>query len=97
MNMKSKSKITLVITYAIIIGYCIKTFIPFGWAILTSFKTSGEIAMANTFFASTWTVVGYQKILTFDFVRSVGNSFFVAISVSGLNVAFNSILLRVLK
>ncbi len=91
MNMKSKSKITLVITYAIIIGYCIITFIPFGWAILTSFKTSGEIAMANTFFPSTWTLEGYQKILTFDFVRSVGNSFFVAISVTGLNVAFNTI------
>lgn len=90
MRMKSNSKIALVCVYIILIGYCVMTILPFGWAILTSFKTTQEIAAANSFFPQVWTLEGYQKIFSGGFLLALFNSFFVAIVVTCLNVIFNT-------
>lgn len=90
MKLKKKNISSKVIVYIILVFYAMLTFVPFIWAIITSFKTTAEISAANTILPNVWTFEAYEKILTPDFVRAVGSSLFVAITATILNVIFNT-------
>lgn len=86
---KTKSGLTIVV-YFILILYCIFTFIPFLWAILTSLKTTAEIANAQTILPKNLTFEAYEKIFSLEFLRSLFNSFYIALAVTILNLLFNT-------
>ena len=79
--------------YTILILYAIITFIPFAWALSTSFKPLSEIvAGGNNFIPQQFTIENYKRIFSQEplFGRWLFNSIFVAIWVTGFNLLFNS-------
>ena len=76
--------------YAVLIGYSLLTMAPFAWAILTSLKTSREIAEAADLLPQAPTLAAYELILGGSFYHWLWNSFTVALAVTLLNVLFNT-------
>lgn len=76
--------------YAFLGAYCLLTLAPFCWAILTSLKSTREIAGAAGILPQAPTLEAYRLILQSDLARWLRNSFAVALSATALNVLFNT-------
>lgn len=88
--MEKNNKTLKVIVYTLLIGYSLLTLLPFIWSILTSFKTTAEIAGGITIFPETWSLNGYETILDSQYPRWVVNSLAVSLIVTLLNLIFNT-------
>ncbi|MCU6500895.1 carbohydrate ABC transporter permease [Rugamonas sp. A1-17] len=76
--------------YAVLAGYSLLTLAPFAWAVLTSLKTTREIAGAGHIWPQAPTLAAYETILHGPFYQWLWNSFTVALAVTLLNVLFNT-------
>jgi multiple sugar transport system permease protein len=76
--------------YVDLVGYSLLTMAPFAWAILTSLKSSREIAEAADLLPQAPTLAAYETILGGPFYHWLWNSFTVALAVTVLNVLFNT-------
>lgn len=79
--------------YTILTVYAIITIIPFFWALSSSFKTLEEIVSGTiNFIPKNFTFDNYKTIFIEQelFPRWLFNSIFIAVSVTGLNLIFNS-------
>lgn len=90
MIMKKNNKTLKIIVYTLLIVYSLVTLAPFVWSILTSFKTTAEIAGGGTFFPETWSLDGYKTIFESRFPQWVVNSLFVALITTVFNIFFNT-------
>jgi multiple sugar transport system permease protein len=82
-----------VLLYAILTLYAIITLIPFLWALLASFKPLFEIVSGESnFLPKNFTFDNYKQIFVQEplFVRWLFNSVVIAVSVTVLNLLFNS-------
>lgn len=70
--------------------YSLLTLAPFAWAILTSLKSTREIASGATLLPASPTLDAYRILLHSELDTWLLNSFTVAISVTVLNVLFNT-------
>lgn len=86
---KTNNKLKIVV-YILLILYCLLTLGPFIWSILTSFKTSREIASGLTLFPHEWSLEGYRTIFESQFPTWIRNSLMVGIAVTLLNLVFNT-------
>lgn len=81
------------ILYTILILYAIVTMIPFLWALSSSFKTLEEIVSGTlNFIPKDFTFDNYRTILLEQelFPRWLFNSLFIGVSITLLNLLFNS-------
>ncbi|RHW32830.1 carbohydrate ABC transporter permease [Neobacillus notoginsengisoli] len=78
------------IVYTLLIFYCLLTLVPFAWSILTSFKTTAEIAGGGTFLPQEWSTSGYQKVFGSKLPTWVMNSLVVALITTLINLVVNT-------
>jgi multiple sugar transport system permease protein len=79
--------------YILLTLYAVITLIPFLWALSASFKPLSEIVSGEpNFFPKNFTLNNYKQIFFQEplFLRWLFNSVFIAISVTLLNLLFNS-------
>jgi multiple sugar transport system permease protein len=76
--------------YGFLGAYSLLTLAPFGWAILTSLKTTREIAGGDSIWPTLPTFAAYGQILQGPFSTWLWNSLSVALAVTLLNVTFNT-------
>ena len=79
--------------YGVLGLYAVITLLPFAWALSASFKPLSEIIVSGTnFIPENFTFNNYKTIFTQEplFGRWLLNSVVVAVSVTGLNLIFNS-------
>ncbi|MFD9626560.1 carbohydrate ABC transporter permease [Peribacillus muralis] len=88
--MKKNNRFLKIVVYIFLVGYCLLTVAPFLWSILTSFKTTAEIAGGGTFFPETWSLKGYETIFKSQFLQWIFNSIFVALFTTVFNLVFNT-------
>ncbi|MBF2007933.1 MAG: carbohydrate ABC transporter permease [Chlorogloeopsis fritschii C42_A2020_084] len=93
--MKNLSRVSWlkVLLYAILTLYAIITLIPFLWALSASFKPLFEIVSGESnFLPKNFTFDNYKQIFVQEplFVRWLFNSVVIAVSVTVLNLLFNS-------
>jgi multiple sugar transport system permease protein len=88
--MKKNNRTLKIIVYTLLIAYSLVTLAPFVWSVLTSFKTTAEIAGGGTFFPETWSTDGYGTILDSQYPTWVMNSLFVALITTIFNIFFNT-------
>lgn len=84
---------TKLLLYVVLTIYAVITLIPFLWALSASFKPLSEIISGEpNFFPQNFTLDNYKQIFLQEplFLRWLFNSVFIAISVTGLNLLFNS-------
>ncbi|MBW4549562.1 MAG: carbohydrate ABC transporter permease [Aphanocapsa sp. GSE-SYN-MK-11-07L] len=82
------------ILYSLLIGYAVITLIPFLWALSASFKPLSEIVGGeNSLIPQQFTLDNYKQIFLAEplFLRWLFNSVAIAVSVTGLNLVFNSL------
>ncbi len=82
------------ITYVLLITYAAITLIPFLWALSASFKPLSEIVSGEVnFIPHHFTLENYRQIFTEEplFLRWLFNSVAIAVSVTLLNLIFNSL------
>jgi multiple sugar transport system permease protein len=82
-----------ILLYTVLTLYAVITLIPFVWALSASFKNLSEIASGEaTFFPKNFTLDNYKQIFLQEplFLRWLFNSIVIAISVTILNLIFNS-------
>ncbi|MBV6626772.1 MAG: carbohydrate ABC transporter permease [Rivularia sp. (in: Bacteria)] len=82
-----------ILLYSVLILYAIVTLIPFLWAISASFKSLTEIIAGEpNFLPKEFTLDNYKQIFLEEplFLRWFFNSLIIAISVTVLNLLFNS-------
>jgi multiple sugar transport system permease protein len=77
--------------HAFLIAYSLLTLVPFVWAILTSLKTTRELAEATQLLPVAFNLEAYRTILASDFKTWFFNSMFVALVVTLLGVVSNSL------
>lgn len=81
------------VLYGVLGLYAIITILPFAWALSASFKPLAEIITSGTnFIPESFTLENYNTIFTQEplFGRWLLNSVVVAVSITGLNLIFNS-------
>jgi len=91
--MKRKIHVGKSIVYAILVLYAIVTLVPFLWALSSSFKTLEEIVSGSmNLVPQNFTLDNYKQIFIEQelFPRWLFNSVLVAVSVTMLNLLFNS-------
>ncbi|TVP91911.1 carbohydrate ABC transporter permease [Alkalibacterium sp.] len=88
--MKKDNQTLKIIVYTILILYSLLTLFPFAWSILTSFKSTAEIAGGGTFFPETVSTSGWQTLFDSQYTTWVRNSLVVALITTVLNVIFNT-------
>ncbi len=76
--------------YGFLGAYCLLTLVPFAWAILTSLKSTREIANADSVLPAQADWSAYQLVLHGSFTHWLWNSLTVALAVTLLNVIFNT-------
>jgi multiple sugar transport system permease protein len=79
--------------YVVLTTYAVITLIPFLWALSASFKPLSEIISGEpNFFPKSFTLDNYKQIFLQEplFLRWLFNSVLIAVSVTGLNLLFNS-------
>lgn len=79
--------------YLVLTLYAVITLVPFLWALSASFKPLSEIISGElNFFPRNFTFDNYRQIFVQEplFWRWFFNSVFIAVSVTGLNLLFNS-------
>jgi multiple sugar transport system permease protein len=82
-----------VLLYVVLTLYAVITLIPFLWALSASFKPLSEIVSSEpNFLPKSFTLSNYKQIFIQQplFFRWLFNSVFIAISVTILNLLFNS-------
>jgi multiple sugar transport system permease protein len=82
-----------ILLYTLLTIYAVITLIPFLWALSASFKSLGEISSGESnFFPKNFTLDNYKQIFLQEplFLRWLFNSIFIAISVTTLNLLFNT-------
>lgn len=82
-----------VLLYAVLVLYAVITLIPFLWALSASFKPLAEIISGGmNLIPRQFTVENYRQIFTQEplFLRWLFNSVVIALSVTVLNLIFNS-------
>ncbi len=77
--------------HVFLIGYSVLTLVPFLWAFLTSLKTTREVSDALQMLPVAFNLDAYRTILASDFKTWFFNSMFVALVVTVLGVASNSL------
>jgi len=80
------------IAYVILIGYALLMFVPFGWSVITSFKTLPD-SVRLTIIPDPVTVKGWQDAITLlqpPLPQLFFNSFLIAIAVTITNVVLGS-------
>ena len=92
--MKTKKfNLVYIFVYSILVIYAIITIIPFVWTILSSFKSYSEIVEKEfTFFPKVWTLGNYEYLFSQEplFLRWIFNSVFIGVTVTFLNIIFNT-------
>ncbi|ANB60502.1 carbohydrate ABC transporter permease [Anoxybacteroides amylolyticum] len=91
--MKKKLGIGKAFLYTILVLYAIVTMIPFLWALSSSFKTLEEIVSGTiSFIPKHFTLDNYKQIFIEQqmFPRWLFNSVIIAVTVTLLNLLFNS-------
>jgi multiple sugar transport system permease protein len=91
--MKKKIGVGRGILYTILVMYAIITLVPFLWALSSSFKTLEEIVSGSiNFIPKEFTFDNYKQIFIEQklFPRWLLNSVIIAVSVTILNLIFNS-------
>ncbi|OQO99929.1 carbohydrate ABC transporter permease [Geobacillus sp. 44B] len=91
--MKKKIGIGKAILYVVLVAYAIITLIPFLWALSSSFKTLEEIVSGTiSFIPKHFTLDNYKQIFIEQamFPRWLLNSVIIAVTVTILNLLFNS-------
>lgn len=81
------------VLYGVLVLYAIVTLIPFIWALSASFKPLSEIVSGESnLIPQQFTLENYQQIFTQEplFLRWLFNSVAIALSVTLLNLIFNS-------
>ena len=88
----NKKRITSILVYTILIGYAVITFIPFLWAVLSSFKPLSEIVSGITFIPENFTLGNYTEVFSREplFFRWMLNSVIITACMVALNIIFNS-------
>ncbi|MFD1412865.1 carbohydrate ABC transporter permease [Oceanobacillus jeddahense] len=87
----TKDKRTLkLIVYTLLIFYALLTLMPFLWSVLTSFKSTAEIARGESIFPEIWSFEGYKTIFNSQFPTWIKNSLFVALVTTIFNLIFNT-------
>jgi multiple sugar transport system permease protein len=82
-----------ILLYTLLILYAVITLIPFLWALSASFKSLAEISSGESnFFPKNFTLDNYKQIFFQEplFLRWLFNSVIIAVSVTGLNLLFNT-------
>ena len=77
--------------HTFLVGYSVLTLVPFLWAFLTSLKTTREVSDAAQLLPVAFNLDAYRTILASDFKTWFFNSMFVALTVTVLGVASNSL------
>lgn len=92
--MKTKKfNLVYIFVYSILVIYAIITVIPFVWTILSSFKSYSEIVGKEfTFLPKVWTLGNYKYLFSQEplFLRWIFNSIFIGVTVTFLNIIFNT-------
>ncbi|ALF09924.1 carbohydrate ABC transporter permease [Parageobacillus thermoglucosidasius] len=91
--MKKRATIGKGLLYAVLVTYAIITLIPFLWALSSSFKTLEEIVSGTiSFIPKQFTLDNYKQIFLEQkmFPRWLLNSTIIAVTVTVLNLLFNS-------
>ncbi|AEH48836.1 carbohydrate ABC transporter permease [Parageobacillus thermoglucosidasius] len=91
--MKKRATIGKGLLYAVLVTYAIITLIPFLWALSSSFKTLEEIVSGTiSFIPKQITLDNYKQIFLEQkmFPRWLLNSTIIAVTVTVLNLLFNS-------
>lgn len=88
--MKTKNSKLKIFVYGLLIMYSMVTVAPFLWSVLTSFKTPAEIAAGGSIFPKSWSLKGYEMIFSSQLPTWVGNSLFVALFTTLINLIFNT-------
>jgi multiple sugar transport system permease protein len=82
-----------ILLYTLLTLYAVITLIPFIWALSASFKSLAEISNGESnFFPKNFTLDNYKQIFFQEplFLRWLFNSVIIAISVTALNLLFNT-------
>ncbi|MEA5572940.1 carbohydrate ABC transporter permease [Calothrix sp. UHCC 0171] len=82
-----------ILLYTLLTLYAVITVIPFLWALSASFKTLAEISSGESnFFPKNFTLDNYKQIFLQEplFLRWLFNSIIIAVSVTALNLLFNT-------
>ena len=77
--------------HAFLVFYGVLTLVPFSWALLTSLKTTREIAESTRLLPIALNLDAYRQILQSDFKLWFFNSMFVAITVTLTGVIANTL------
>jgi multiple sugar transport system permease protein len=80
------------LAYAFLIGYALLMFVPFAWAVATSFKTNPD-ALKLTFVPNPFTTQGWEQALTDlkpGLIRLFLNSTIISASVTATNVVLGA-------
>ncbi|EZP78888.1 binding-protein-dependent transporter system inner membrane protein [Parageobacillus genomosp. 1] len=88
-----KKRIGKTLLYVVLVAYAIITLIPFLWALSSSFKTLEEIVSGTiSFIPKQFTLDNYKQIFIEQkmFPRWLLNSAIIAVTVTVLNLLFNS-------
>ncbi|BDG48296.1 carbohydrate ABC transporter permease [Parageobacillus sp. KH3-4] len=91
--MKKRITIGKTFLYVVLVAYAIITLIPFLWALSSSFKTLDEIVRGTiSFIPKQFTLDNYKQIFLEQkmFPRWLLNSAIIAVTVTVLNLLFNS-------
>jgi multiple sugar transport system permease protein len=82
-----------ILLYTLLTLYAVITLIPFLWALSASFKSLAEISSGESnFFPKNFTLDNYKQIFLQEplFLRWLFNSVIIALSVTALNLLFNT-------
>lgn len=99
MTTKTKQRISRILLWVLIVVMAVWMLFPFYWALNSSFKTEGQLAMTPATFVPRSPVTGeidfsmknYQAVLTNQsFLRAILNSAIVAISVTVIALAIGA-------
>ena len=99
MTTKTKQRISRILLWVLIVVMAVWMLFPFYWALNSSFKTEGQLAMTPATFVARSPVTGevdfsmrnYQAVLTNQsFLRAILNSAIVAISVTVIALAIGA-------
>ena len=94
-----RARAWLAARYVILTGIALFFIVPFIWMFLSSFKPQEEIfayiypLSLQTFIPETWTLNNFRRLMALDpypFTRYIGNSVFVAVSVTLGSLVVNS-------
>ncbi|MEM7725201.1 MAG: carbohydrate ABC transporter permease [Cyanobacteria bacterium P01_A01_bin.45] len=91
--MNRPSRLLQILLYCVLTSYAFITLVPFLWALSASFKPLSEIVSGEpNFLPKNFTLDNYTQIFLQEplFFRWLFNSIFIAISVTVLNLIFNS-------